>query len=259
MNGKLLLALLFAGCAGATAWVAPGGAMAAETVQLRTGVNQAMEATLYKPTGAGPFPAVLVLHTSSGLRPADHSYAGKLAEAGYVCLVPDFFKAYGLSQKTRQQTFTTHAQSLYADFASAIDMLKKMKEVQADRIGAVGFSNGGYWALMLAAKGQVQAGVSYYGAVNGAGTDNSLSAFQAAFTGKSSPVLVLHGVRDDTVAVRFAESLVSILKSANAPHEFKLYPNAGHSYERGNLDSEAAADSWEQTLRFFNATLVKKP
>jgi carboxymethylenebutenolidase len=217
-----------------------------------------MEATLYKPSGAGPFPAILVLHTSSGLRPPDHAYASQLADQGYVCLVPDFFTAYGLSQNNRRDTFTIHAQAIYADFASAIDTLKKTEGVRADRIGAVGFSNGGYWALLLASKGAVQAGVSYYGAVNGAGTDNSLYAFRNAFGSNSAPVLVLHGARDDTVSSRHAENLKSLMAEAKAPHEFHMYDSAGHSYDRGKqLDRAAADDSWQRTLRFLDATLRK--
>ena len=162
------------------------------------------------------------------------------------------------SQANRQLTFTSHAKSIHADFAAAIDGLKKTPGVQADRIGAVGFSNGGYWALLLAANGQIQAGVSYYGAVTGAGTDKSLSAFRTAFTDKSAPVLVLHGGRDSTVPAPNAELLVSILKNANTPHEFRLYPSAEHSFERGNADREAAADAWERTLRFLGAALKTK-
>ena len=256
---KLLLTVFLAGPVGMTVWFASAGAIAADTVQLKTGAKQTMEATLYKPAGAGPFPAVLILHSSSGLRPPDHAYASKLADEGYVCLVPDFFSAYGLQQGNRQQTFTTHAQAIYADFVTAIDMLKKMKEVQADRIGAVGFSNGGYWALLLAARGTVQAGVSYYGAVTGAGTDNSLHAFRTAFTSNSSPVLVLHGAMDDTVLPRYAEYLKSVLVDAKAPHEFQMYGSAGHSYERGKQpDNNARDDSWQRTLRFFDTTLRKK-
>jgi carboxymethylenebutenolidase len=256
---RLLSVQVLAGIAGMAAWLAPASAIAAEVVRIKTGATQAMEATLYKPAGAGPFPAVLVLHTSGGLRPPDHAYASRLADEGYVCLVPDFFTPYGLSQANRQQTFTTHAQAIYADFVAAIDMLKKMKEVRADRIGAVGFSNGGYWALLLAARGTVQAGVSYYGAVNGAGTDNSLHALRTAFTPNSSPVLLLHGAMDDTVLPRYAEYLKSALVDAKAPHEFQMYGSAGHSYDRGKQpDNDARDDSWQRTLRFFGTTLGKK-
>lgn len=256
---KILVSLCLIVQAGLATWLAPSGANAADAVQLKVGVGEKMEATLYRPAGAGPFPAVLVLHTSSGLRPPDQAYARRLADEGYVCLVPDFFTAYGLSQNTRRDTFTTHAQAIYADFASAIDMLKKTEGVRADRIGAVGFSNGGYWALLLAAKGTVQAGVSYYGAVNGAGTDNSLTVFRNAFNTGSSPVLVLHGARDDTVLPRHAEYLRSVLADAKAPHAFQMYDSAGHSYDRGkHPDSAAASDSWQRTLRFLDATLGKK-
>lgn len=256
---KLLLNLCLAAHAGAAGWCAPFGANAVDVVQLKTGASTAMEATLYKPAGAGPFPAVVVLHTSGGLRPPDHAYANRLADEGYVCLVPDFFTPYGLSQATRQQTFTTHAQAIYADFVAAIGMLKQMKEVQGDRIGVVGFSNGGYWALLLAARGAVQAGVSYYGAVNGAGTDNSLTALRNSFTSSSSPVLVLHGAMDDTVLPRHAEYLRLVLADAKAPHEFQMYGSAGHSYDRGKQpDRNAANDSWQRTLRFFDTTLRKK-
>jgi carboxymethylenebutenolidase len=254
-----LLALFAAGVAAVAASLLPASAVAADATRIQTGAKQTMEATLYKPAGAGPFPAVLVLHTSSGLREADQEYARILADEGYVCIVPDFFTPYGLSQANRRLTFTTYAQPIYADFLAALETLKKMNEVQADRIGAVGFSNGGYWALLLAARGAVQAGVSYYGAVNGAGTDNLLYTFRAAFTSSSSPVLVLHGALDDTVLPRHAESLKSLLADAKAPHEFQMYDSAGHSYNRGKRrDVKATDDSWQRTLRFFDATLRKK-
>jgi carboxymethylenebutenolidase len=256
---KLLLALLVTGISAGEGALVPGNVMAADAARIQTGASQKMEATLYKPAGAGPFPAVLVLHTSGGLRPADLAYASRLADEGYVCLVPDFFTPYGLDQINRQHTFTTHARSIYADFVAAIDMLKKMKEVQADRIGAVGFSNGGYWALLLAARGAAQAGVSYYGAVNAVGTDNSLNALRMAFAANSSPVLVLHGAMDDVVLPRHAEYLKSVLIEAKAPHEFQLYDSVGHSYDRGKRpDSYAAEDSWKRTLHFFDSTLKKK-
>src|SRR5262245_25171012 len=121
---------------GVALWFAVGLATAADTVQMKVGVDRKMEATLYKPVGAGFFPAILVLHTSSGLRPPDHEYANRLADEGYVCLVPDFFKAYGLHQDNRDRTFTTHAQNIYADFVSAIDTLKRTEGVRTDRIGA---------------------------------------------------------------------------------------------------------------------------
>ncbi len=238
--------------------LAGGGAHAAESSQISVGINKKMDATLYKPAGTGPFPGVVILHTSGGLQSADLEYAEKLADEGYVCLVPDFFKAYGLHANTRQQTFTTYAKPIYEDLANAVDVLRKTAGVRADATGAVGFSNGGYWALLLAARKQVQAGVSYYGAINGAGSDNTLEAMRSAFNANSSPVLVLHGTQDATVRIRFAEMLVELLRDAKAPYEAQIYASAGHSFERGGGNAEATVDGWMRTLRFFERTL-KKP
>jgi Dienelactone hydrolase family len=67
-------------------WAVPSSA--AETA-IKVGVHNTMQATLITPAGLGPYPGVLVLHTSGGLEPADLEFARQLAREGYVCLVPD--------------------------------------------------------------------------------------------------------------------------------------------------------------------------
>jgi len=93
---------------------------------------------------------------------------------------------------------------IYADLVDAVTVLQHTGGVNGAKIGAVGFSNGGYFALWLAATSKVQARVSYYGALSGAGTDKSLARFAQVFTASSSPVLILHGTADDTVPVAAA-------------------------------------------------------
>jgi dienelactone hydrolase len=116
---------------------------------------------------------------------------------------------------------------------------------------------GGYFALWLAATGQVQAGVSYYGALTGAGTDRSLDRFRQAFTNTSSPVLILHGVNDSTVPIGKAKELDGILTMAKTPHAFYPYAGADHRFERsgGDENEAAAADAWQQTQAFLNKIL----
>ena len=69
---------------------------------------------------------------------------------------------------------------------------------------------------------------------------------------------MLHGAQDATVNVRFANMLADILREANAPYEMQIYPEAGHSYDRGGGNATVSADSWARTLQFFERTL-KKP
>jgi len=234
--------------------LASNAAVRADTTNVMVGVRKSMQAVLMTPGGSGPYPAVLVLHTSGGLRQADIAFAEALTKEGYITLVPAFLQAYGIKAATRSEAFTSDAQPIYADLVAAFDMLARDPRVAGGKLGAVGFSNGGYFAMWLAAAGKVQAGVSYYGALSGAGTDKSLSRFKGAFDKNSSPVLILHGLDDETVPAEVARRLDAIVTQAGSPAELRLYAGAGHGFERTpglKQDAAASADTWHETLAFF--------
>ena len=225
----------------------------ADEANVTVGVKQNMSAYLYTPDGPGPYPGILLLHTSAGLTGADLAYAKQLAGQNYVVLVPAFMAAYGITGRTRQMTFTSDADAIYADFVAALDMLAHQPKVAGRKLGAIGFSNGGYFAMWVAATNKVAAGVAYYGALSGAGTDKALNRFQAAFKKDSAPVLILHGTSDGTVPVGAAEHLASIVKAAGSPYEIQIYDGATHQFERtgGPQNTAAAADASPRTLTFF--------
>ena len=135
------------------------------------GAKKNVTAELFLPDGKGPFPAVLVLHTSGNMEKGDLDFAEKLADRGFACLVPHYFDAYGITYRSRSLATTQDANAIFDDFRSEIAFLKSDQRVLAAKVGGVGFSMGGYWALVLAAKGEIQAGVSYYGALTGRGEE----------------------------------------------------------------------------------------
>jgi carboxymethylenebutenolidase len=229
----------------------------ADVTTLKVGVNQIMNAQLMTPEGPGPYPALLLLHTSGGLQTEDLDYAKRLVTEGYVVLVPSFLEAYGIRAKTRQSSFTTYAEPIYADFVASLEKLQRNPKVNAQKLGAIGFSNGGYFALWLAANRQIQAGVSYYGALTGAGTDKSLTRYRQTFTSASSPVLVLHGSDDTTVPVLKAIELDQVLTQTQTQHTFAQYAGAEHRFERDHSASNDAAadDAWQRTRAFLKLHL----
>jgi carboxymethylenebutenolidase len=242
--------------------------------EIIVGVRHNMHATLITPDGPGPFPGVLILHTSGGLEDADLAYAKLLANEGYVCLVPAFMAAYGLSAQTRQETFTGDATPIYADLVSALDILQNNPKVQGSKLAAIGFSNGGYFAVWLALTNKVQAGVGYYGAYSGAGTDIKETRFAQVATASSAPILILHGANDSTVPVEATRRLAGILENAHAPYEIQVYPDTGHLFDRGGFNPKAGkssrlavpnaadtgdlaadGDAWTRTLHFLQTYL----
>lgn len=230
-------------------------AQSVEPLSMRMmGVSGNVETTIYVTATASPTKAALVLHTSSGLREADHRYAKTLASEGYVVAVPAFMKAYDISVASRRQTWTTYGKIIYADFLSIIGVLGQEFKITKDGFYALGFSNGGHWAALLAARGDVKAGVSYYGAFSEAGVDTNLNTFREAVNIKSHPVLILHGSNDSVVSSQYAVALEGLYRKEGAPVVAHYFDGAGHSFERQlgiSANQVAANESWKLALKFL--------
>ena len=160
----------------------------ADRQKIEFGVHRKMTAVLMTPDGPGPFPGILLLHTAGGLESADLDYAQRLTREGYVVLAPYFLRAYPaftLLKIGRREIFTTNGQSIYDDFVDGLSLLRAHPRVRGRKVGAIGFSAGGYFAVWLAATNQVQAAVSYYGALTAAGGDDDWSDSASCSTGRA--------------------------------------------------------------------------
>jgi carboxymethylenebutenolidase len=256
MKSATFLMLLLAGLS-ASIGSAAAGTFTSQT--LTVGVHKNMEATLYTPDGPGPFPMVLVLHTSGGISSADQGYCGNLVKEGYICIAPAFLRAHAITEETRRLSFTKEAPSIMADFIEIIGELNALPKAKQGAVGAVGFSNGGFFAMLLASTNKIKAGVSYYGALDGARSHPDLKPFQERFTGASAPVLILAGENDTTIGMGPVRKLEGILKTCGARYELKVYPDTEHSFDRSSLrpgNRAAAADAWPRTLAFLRANGV---
>ncbi len=245
-------------------WLALGGPASAgdfTSQQVKVGVRKNMEATLYTPNGAGPFPTVLQMHTSGGWQEADRGYCANLAREGYICISPAFLKAHAITNaELRRKSFTSEAKPIYDDFVEIIGELNALPEARPGAVGAVGFSNGGFFAALLAATRRVKAGVAYYGAFDGAHTHPDLDVFSKWWTRDSAPMLVLAGESDTTIGKAPPARLEQIMKSVGAPYEIKWYPGTGHDFDRSGMtgpnNAASAADAWRRTLAFLRANGV---
>jgi len=122
----------------------------AEAVTLGIGLDS-IPATLLKPEGAGPFPAVVMLHDCSGLGPrssgAPGRWARQLVAQGYVVILPDSFgtRGYpnGICTDASKGRFDVRPIRRARDARAARAFLQTLPYVAKDRIGLMGGSHGG--------------------------------------------------------------------------------------------------------------------
>ncbi len=105
-----------------------------------------VEGDLVRPSGQGPFAAIVVLHSCLGPRADREAVGAMLANWGYVSLFVDDFTPRGLSE-TCSVDFPEESR----DGAAAAAYLATLPQVDAARIGALGFSQGGDSALTIGA------------------------------------------------------------------------------------------------------------
>jgi len=62
------------------------------------------------PEGKGPFPAIILLHTSGGFKSNEimNKLGNDYLKQGFAIYGPDFFKRHGITGKTRKDTWTTY-------------------------------------------------------------------------------------------------------------------------------------------------------
>ena len=179
--------------------------------------------TVSRPQGAGPFPAVVMMHDCSGLGPrssgAPARWTETLVARGYVVIRPDSFSTRGypdgVCTAPRPALEVLPARRAH-DALEALDYARRLPYVDARRVGIMGGSHGGSTTLFtLARHAGFAAGVALYPRCSPAGVPYSPSA----------PLLILIGELDDWTPARFCEHL------AGGNITLKVYAGAHHSFD----------------------------
>jgi carboxymethylenebutenolidase len=199
------------------------------------------------PDGSGPHPGVVVIHEAYGLNDNIRDICGRLAHQGYAALGVDLFAGRNRGVCMARIVAGWLMGSLedfgVRDLKSALDQLASRPDVDAERIGAIGFCMGGMYAITWACTDRrLRAIAPYYG---------SAPRRKEALR-RLCPVVGSWPARDFTTGAR--ATLEVALSAAGVPHDLKLYPGTRHSFfnDRGPAyEAEAAADSWQRVLAFF--------
>jgi carboxymethylenebutenolidase len=199
------------------------------------------------PDGLGPHPGVVVIHEASGLNDNIREICRRFAGAGYAALGVDLFE--GRSRAVCMARMFAGAMAGNLDhygvpaLKAALGQLAAHQDVDAARIGAVGFCLGGSIVLTWACTDHRLAAIApFYGAA-----PRPRKAIR-----RLCPVVGSWPGHDFTT--RTAGVLEAALTSAGIPHDLKVYPEAKHSFfndQWRTYHPAAAADSWQRALAFF--------
>ncbi|MGC1784103.1 MAG: dienelactone hydrolase family protein [Acidobacteriaceae bacterium] len=215
--------------------------------------NETVHGVLYQPQGAGPFPAIIIIHEWWGLNDWVKQQAKMFAEHGYVTLAVDLYRG-----QVATDTETAHElmRALPQDrgvmyLKSALAYLKTLKTVEPDRIGADGWCMGGSFAMQFAvAAPSLRAVAINYGAPE---TDPAqLKKIHAAILGN-------FGALDRGITPEDVKNFAAEMKEIGHPVDVKEYADAGHAFENPtNKSGYRAVDTEDADRRmfiFFSRTL----
>ena len=159
-----------------------------------------MEMYTSVPSGSGPVPGGVFAFHVGGLDEVDRVMADKLAEAGYVAVVPDMFHRFTPEMWEGPRVDRLKHLSdpeIIDDINAAVDFLQGHSAVDANRLGITGFCMGGRvtW-IMSAVSSAFKAAVPYYGVsildIWGAGNHSPF----ALSSGINCPMMFQYGQED---------------------------------------------------------------
>jgi carboxymethylenebutenolidase len=210
---------------------------------------------LCTPQGAGPFPAILVIHENRGLNEHTRDVARRFAAAGFVALAPDALARVGgtarfaTPDEARTAIGTISPEEALTDLEAGLAYLATLPTVRKGQIASIGFCWGGARSFALATQSNLlKAAVVFYGS---APSEEKLKQLKV-------PVLGIYGELDTRITGAVPE-VEKTLQTAGKSFEVKIYEGANHAFfndtgERYN--EKAAKDAWERTLQFLRARLA---
>jgi dienelactone hydrolase len=212
------------------------------------GREERIPASLSRPEGAGPFPAVVILHDCSGLglnsSGGPGRWANELVTHGYVVLLPDSFSTRGFPGGVCTDPSPARAnvgpRQRARDAYAALAYVRTLAFVDGARVGLMGGSHGGATVLaaMLGtgradekAPGFAAAVALYPACATAAGR---LIADSSGAYRSLAPLLILVGEADDWTPAEPCRRLAERAQQAGYPVAIKVYPGAYHAFDSSN-------------------------
>lgn len=237
--------------------------MLAETVSVSGANGDAVHAYLARPLGAGPFPAVVLVHHIPGWDEFYFEMTRKFAHHGYIAISPDLYcrDAHGAPDDVAAQVRADGGAPdarVVEDVAGAARYVRSLPNASG-KVGVIGSCSGGRHAYLAACQtSEFDAAVDLWGGRVVMGPDDLNERTPVApidlTKDLSCPLLGLFGAEDRSPTAEQVAQHEEALRQHGKDYEFHMYEGAGHGFfysHSGMYRQEAAVDGWEKVWAFF--------
>ena len=191
-----------------------------------------------RPRGAGPFPAVLLLHGTHGFAQQYVQLAEDLARGGLLAVAACWFSGGSgaggrfitpIGWPEAPPLTTPDSPEAMQRVSVLVQATRTLPGTRADRVALFGHSRGGGAALhYILTAGDVQAAV-----LNSTGYPSELAGHASKV---NAPILMLHGTADSPAdggsaltSIQMARDFEAALRRAGKPIEAMYYEKGGHN------------------------------
>ncbi len=192
--------------------------------------GESWDAWLYEPQTSGPWPGIVLLPEIFGLTSAMETQAAYWSAKGFLVAIPDIFwrnernVRLGYEDADRAKAFSLYQQFDHeraaGDLAQLTKRLRQLSQCTGEA-GAVGYCFGGTLAWLMAANGDVDFAIAFYG--------TRIQDYLDKAPQISCPVNLHFGTVDAHVPRATVERIQEAV-SGNPNVSVHLYEGAGHAF-----------------------------
>ena len=240
--------------------------LVAEVTSIPAG-DDSIHAYVARPDGAGPFPAVVLVHHMPGWDEIYREIGRRLADHGYLVISPDLYCRYGhgtpddVAAAVRARGGVPDDE-VVAICAAARDWLRS--QPTNGRVGIMGSCSGGRHAVLAACRtGSFDAVVDLWGGGVVAAPEDATPQRPVApielTADLNAPLLGIFGDLDSSPTPAEVDRHEAELARLGKTFEFYRYPDAGHGffyYHRTAYRPESAMDGWAKVFAFLHTHLA---
>lgn len=227
---------------------------------------------VFTPEGAGPWPGVIFFMDGLGIRPALIKMGARLAEGGYVVLLPDLYYRAGPYEPLDPKVLfamgnirealghffaSTDNRRAAADTQYFLDYLDTRSDVKGKKVGTTGYCLGGGISLTVAGTypDRIAAAASFH--AGGLATDTEMSPHLLAPQMKGR-IYVAGADEDASYPPEMEARLDKALSDAGVDHDCETYAGALHGWTMTDFpiyNEEAAERHWRELFALYDEAL----